>query len=125
MVRQCRACESRFVIDESDIAFYGRVAPQIGERKFQLPPPALCPSCRHRRRLAWRNERTLYRRNCALSGQSIVSQYNPTAPLKVCARAKWLEVDNTEFGREFDFSRPFFEQFAELFRDTYKANVIQ
>jgi Zn ribbon nucleic-acid-binding protein len=37
----------------------------------------LCPDCRQQRRLAWRNERKLYKRKCDATGKNIVSVYSP------------------------------------------------
>ncbi len=125
MKRTCRVSGSIFEVDKSDLAFYERISPRIGGETFALPPPTLCPDERQRRRLASRNERYLYRTRCAISGKSIVSAYSPDKDLKVCERPAWLELDNRQFGRDIDFSRPFFEQFAELQHDTYKAAVMQ
>ncbi len=55
----------------------------------------------------------------------MISCYSPDKPFTVYNRKDWLEVDNTEFGRDYDFSRPFFEQFFDLQKVTIKQNVIQ
>ena len=75
-----------------------------------------CPECRQHRRYAWRNERNLYRRNCDLCQKSTVTIYSPTKPHKVyCNECWWGDGwDPASYGRDFDFSRPFFEQFHEL-----------
>lgn len=124
-LKPCRVFGQQFEVAPEDLEFLARVSPVVGETQLQIPPPTLCPHERQRRRLSFRNERYLYRRTCAVSGKSIVSIYSPEKQLKVCDKPLWLELDNTQFGRDFDFSRPFFEQFAELAKETYKANVIQ
>ncbi|QQR83282.1 zinc-ribbon domain containing protein [Candidatus Peregrinibacteria bacterium] len=53
----CKNCQSPFQVTDSDRAFY---------QKMDVPEPTLCPKCRMQRRLAWRNERTLFGRTCSL-----------------------------------------------------------
>ncbi|MFA6251332.1 MAG: hypothetical protein WC603_01765 [Candidatus Paceibacterota bacterium] len=105
--RNCQNCKNDFVVEPDDFLFY---------EKIKVPPPTWCPECRQQRRYAWRNERTLYRRNCDLCGKSTVTIYSPNKPLKVyCLQCWWGDGwDPTIYGRDFDFSRPFFEQYKEL-----------
>ncbi len=108
--RQCQNCHNSFNIEPDDFAFY---------EKIKVPPPTWCFECRQQRRYAWRNERTLYRRNCDLCGKSMVTIYSADKPFKVyCLPCWWSDNwDPSQDGRDFDFTRPFFEQFAELQRD--------
>ncbi|MDP3975554.1 MAG: hypothetical protein Q8P95_01425, partial [bacterium] len=105
----CSQCQRDFEVTEWDIGFY---------KRMDVPIPALCPDCRQQRRLAWRNERALYHRSCDKTGKRIISFYQPCSPLIVYDKDVWWgdSWDGKEFGRDFDFSRPFFEQFSELFR---------
>ncbi len=105
--RICKNCQKDFQIEPEDFGFY---------EKVKVTPPTWCPDCRQIRRYAWRNERTLYRRNCDLCGKSTVTIYSPNKPHKVyCNECWWGDGwDPADSGRDFDFSRPFFEQFAEL-----------
>jgi len=116
MQQSCTHCGTPFKITKEDTAYLERVAPFIGDTKFAIPPPTHCPDCRQQRRLAWRNERFMYRRKCDFSGQDIVSMYPPDSPFKVYEQEIWWsdKWNALEYGREFDFSRPFFEQFREL-----------
>ena len=57
-----------FTITESDLAFYEKVGPNIGGKSYAFDPPLHCPDCRAKRRLTWRNERSLYSRKCDLTG---------------------------------------------------------
>ena len=84
--------------------------------RFQLPPMDFCPNCRRRRRLAFRNSTTLYMRTCDLTGRRVSSIYNPDKPFKVYYHKDWWAQERpmTDHGRDFDFDRPFFEQFLEL-----------
>lgn len=83
---------------------------------FELPPPGLSPRERLRRRLSHRNERRLYRRNCSHSGSPMISIYSPDKPFSVYKADVWWSDawDATSYGRDFNFSRPFFDQFFEL-----------
>lgn len=103
----CKNCNQPFNIEPDDSSFYERIA---------VPPPTWCPECRAMRRYAWRNDRNLYRRNCDLCGKSTVAMYSPNRPFKVYCQSCWWsdKWDASEFGRDYDFNRPFFEQFKDL-----------
>ncbi|MFA6534586.1 MAG: hypothetical protein WCT37_05485, partial [Patescibacteria group bacterium] len=103
----CKNCQTEFTIYPEDIKFY---------QKIGVPAPTFCPGCRAQRRLCWRNDRTLYKRKCAATGQEIISMYSPEAPVVVYEQKVWWGDgwDALDYGREFDFTRPFFSQFAEL-----------
>ncbi len=105
--KQCQSCKARFVIEDEDFAFY---------EKIKVPPPTFCPECRYQRRAANRNEWSFYKRSCSLCGQEMVSLYNPDYPGPVYCSSCWRSDrwDPLSYGRDFDFSRPFFEQFQEL-----------
>lgn len=98
-----------FPIRPDDIAFY---------EKIGVPRPALCPECRYIRRLLDRNEYNFYRRKCDATGESIISIYRSDAPFPVYKQDYWKSdvFDALSYGRDFDFSRPFFEQYEELRR---------
>ena len=78
--RICQNCEKEFTIDSEDFNFY---------EKMKVPPPTFCPECRMQRRFAYRNERTLYRRKCALTGKDLISCFAPDVPFKVIDRDLW------------------------------------
>ena len=69
-----------------------------------------------RRKLVYRNERTLYKDFCASCGKNIISMYEKGSGYTVyCAGCWWSDKwDATEYGRDYDFSKTFFEQFFEL-----------
>jgi uncharacterized protein YeaO (DUF488 family) len=121
----CHISGLHFEITTKDLEFYQEVGPVVCGTKFGIPAPTLSPRERLRKRLAWRNERNLYRTKCALSGKSIVSSYSPDKPYKIADLKLWYQFDNTQFARDFDFTRPFFDQFQELLLETYKPNVSQ
>lgn len=106
----CKNCGQTFIITDDDLKFY---------RRMNVPAPTLCPADRQRRRLSWRNERTLYKGICDLCGENIISLYSPNSESKVyCQDCWWSDKwDPYKYGREFDFSRPFFPQFQELLKE--------
>jgi len=118
MLKNCKQCQSKFEITDGDIKFYEKVSPVIGGKKFRIPPPTLCPMCRRQRRYVWRAELNLYKRKSDYSGKPIISFYPPEAECVVYSEQEWWrdDWDPLEHGRDFDFSRPFFEQFAELIK---------
>ena len=105
--RICQNCQQNFVIESDDFAFY---------EKIKVPAPTWCPGCRLIRRLAYRGERALYKDNCDKCGKNIVTIHAPDTPFTVYCSSCWWgdDWDATEYGKEYDFSRPFFEQLHEL-----------
>jgi len=81
-----------------------------------VPPPTFCPDCREQRRIAFRNERALYKRKCDLCGESVVSRVSPDKSYPMyCQKCWWSDKwDPLSYGRDYDFSKPFFQQFKEL-----------
>ena len=103
----CKQCNTGFEITDNDQKFY---------EQLKISEPTLCPDCRNQRRMSWRNEKTLYKRKCNLCNQDIISIYSPDKPFSVyCQECFWGDKwDPVEYGQEFDFNKPFFEQFEEL-----------
>lgn len=106
MNKICQNCQKSFEITQDDLEFY---------KKIDVSTPTLCPDCRYQRRLANRNEWNFFKRNCTLCGKGMVSIYNPEYPGPVyCQPCYWSDNwDTLDYGRDFDFSKPFFEQFKE------------
>jgi hypothetical protein len=103
----CQNCKNSFIIESDDFAFY---------EKIKVPPPTFCPKCRAVRRMNNTNERALYFRNCDLTGKKIMSMFPKDAPFPVFDTEAWYsdDWDPYQYGQEYDFSKPFFEQFLEL-----------
>ncbi|MBU0667492.1 zinc-ribbon domain containing protein [Patescibacteria group bacterium] len=116
MQKTCRQCAKQFKITREDLEHLDKVSPIIGGQKQQILPPTLCQDCRRQRRLAFRNEQYIYLRKCDLCKTDIITIYSPDKPLPVyCSKCWWGDDwDPLECGRNFDFSRPFFDQFKEL-----------
>lgn len=68
------------------------------------------------RRFSFRNYRNLFRRKDETSGKDIFGTFPQAAQVKVYDHDHWWSDawDAMEYGRDYDFSRPFFEQFREL-----------
>src|ERR1044072_2312694 len=115
--RTCQNCKQSFTIDAEDFDFY---------KKFGVPPPAMCPQCRAQRRLAFRNERAFYKRKCDKCGKDVVSMYSPNKPFTVWCYECWFadDWDPTQYGRAWDPSRPFLEQFEQVWRAVPKVALI-
>jgi len=109
--RTCQNCKNPFTVEPEDFVFYNRI---------KVPPPTWCPECRLIRRLVCRNERSLYRRQCQAPGhtETVISFIAPEKPYVIYDQKYWWSDawDATEYGQDYDFSRPFFGQFAELRR---------
>ncbi len=114
--KTCAVSGTEFPIYQSDLEFYDKISPTFNWVKYQIPVPTLCPEERERRRLAWRNERKLYRRTCDASKKQIISIYSPDKPYKVYDQKIWWSDtrDVLKYGKEFDFSKSLFEQFETL-----------
>ena len=114
--RICQNCKNDFIIESDDFSFY---------EKIKVPPPTFCPECRMVRRMTWRNERSLFKRVCDFSGKNIITMFHPQANVKVYDHDIWWsdKWDPFEYGIDYDFSRPFFEQYKELLSKVPLANV--
>ncbi len=96
-----------------------KLMPRIADVVLPLPEQQIAPEERALRRLAWRNERSLYHGTCSLSGKRMITMYAPDLDLRIAEHEAWWGDgwDPGSFGRPVDFRRPFFEQFDELFRE--------
>lgn len=109
--KNCQNCKKDFVIDERDALYY---------KKINVPHPTWCPQCRIERRLSTHNVWSVYWRNCAKCDKRTLSMYNKDIPISVFCNDCWWadDWDGTEYGVDYDPSRPFFEQVYELSRKT-------
>lgn len=105
--RVCQTCKKEFLIEPEDFSFY---------EKIRVPPPTWCPDCRMIRRFLFKNDRSLFRHKDEASGNDVFSSFPPQAAVKVYDRDYWYsdKWDPMDYGKDYDFSRSFFEQFREL-----------
>lgn len=104
--RSCQSCQQSFEIAPEDFAFYS---------KMDVPAPTFCPACRVQRRLSFQNEWRLFKKADA-NGKEVFSAWSPSAPVKIYEPDYWHSDawDPMQYGRDYDFSRPFFVQMKAL-----------
>lgn len=127
----CTTCANTFLVDDAELQFLDKLSPIFGGEKFSLPSPTECPNCRLVSRMINRNEQFLYNTKSAQSGDDIIALYSPDSPtsarFKIFTQEEWWQETNDPlaYGREYDFTRPFFEQYAELHFAVPKAALNQ
>lgn len=114
--KTCKHSGETFEISAEDLEFYDRISPVVGGTKIPVPPPQLSPSSRARRRFSHVNQLYVYSRKCSASGKQIFSMFPEEVPFPVYSNELWWSDswDALTYGRNFDKSRSFFEQFREL-----------
>ncbi|MBT3865290.1 hypothetical protein HOE67_02630 [Candidatus Peregrinibacteria bacterium] len=107
---KCTQCSEQFEQTKKEHEVY---------EKFGAKLPTTCPDCRHHRHLIFRNERSIFYNKSHVSGKTIVSMIPPTSPFKVIDQDEWWndKFDASVYGRDYDFNKPFFQQFKELQKD--------
>ncbi len=125
-MKDCKQCGHPFEVYDEDLKFYEKVSPIFNGKRELIPPPTFCPDCRQQRRIVTRNERVFYKRKCDFTGKQIVSIYPQDFPGKVYDSEVWYgdKWDPCDYGRDFDFGRPFFEQFLELAMEAPRVCLI-
>ena len=105
--KKCRITGEEFFVTDKDMMFY---------EKLGVPAPTLCPRELWRNLYAYRNEWALFNRSCTKTGTPILSQYRPDTIFPVYIHQLWWSDDwsGFDYGRDFDFSRPYFEQYKSL-----------
>ncbi len=117
-IKHCQSCKQGFTIESEDFDFY---------RKINVPPPTWCWQCRAMRRMSFRNMRYLYQRTCAATGKKIFTVLPPEAPMPPYEFNYWIsdKWNPMDYGKDYDFERPFFEQMKELFHAVPWAPIWQ
>ena len=107
--KNCQNCKKDFTVEPEDFNFY---------EKIKVPPPTWCSECRLIRRLLRRPERSFFKNKCDKCNDDIVTIFAPELGFKVFCSSCWWgdEWDAIDFGRDYDFSKSFFQQFNELQR---------
>ena len=94
---------------------------------MDVPYPTICNTCRMQRRLAFRNERYLYHNKCQLTGKQVITSLSRELGFKIYSIDAWWSDnwDALSYGREYDFSRGFFEQHYELKKEVPRLTLQQ
>lgn len=105
--KHCATCGVNFIILDWELDFYA---------KIDVPGPKLCPDCRQQKRAAQINQLKLFKRKCDATGKNMISNYIQSSSYRVYLQDYWFSdrFDAIEYGRDFDFNRPFFQQYHEL-----------
>jgi len=117
MHKSCKSCTTQFQIAPEDEKFYA---------KMKVPHPTHCPDCRLQRRLAWRNEKHLYRRTCDLCQNHFISIYDQDSPYTVyCPKCWWSDNwDPLSYSEDLNFDEPFFTQWNRLHKKTPHLGIV-
>jgi hypothetical protein len=117
MEKICRECKLNFILEEVDLSFYKKIGVCI---------PEICPKCRAKIRLNFRNEKNLYHNKCDLTGENVISIFSPSKKFKIYSYKTWFsdKWDATEYQMEYNPDKPFFEQLKELFWKVPKPALI-
>src|SRR3989344_3843991 len=113
----CKNCSKTFIVDQQDSAFY---------QHMEVPPPRYCPECRFQKRLMFRNERVLYKRNCDLCGKDMVTIHALEKKVIVYCPACWWsdKWDDGAFFLDYDPNKDIFEQMKELQKITPHMGLV-
>ncbi len=103
-----------------DIEKYNNLLNTMG-----VPKPKLTPEQRAQRRMGFANQRNLYWRKCAVTNKKILTNYPPESRVPIYDISYWYSDSWDMFatGRDFDFSKTFFEQFSELLKVAPRPNL--
>lgn len=114
---QCKQCGKNYEIEKLEKSYLDN---------HKLSTPKFCSDCRLQKITAWRKELPLYKRKCDLTGKVVVSLYPPESKYTVYAQDVWWsdKWDPFDYGRDFDFSRPFFDQFDEFLKKVPHMGLI-
>jgi CxxC-x17-CxxC domain-containing protein len=105
--KTCQNCKHDFIIEPEDFLFY---------EKIKVPPPTWCPECRMYRRMIFGNLNSFYKKECESCGELVIGLYPTNGDTRMYCNPCWWKDnwDGTEYGMDYDESRPFFEQLIEL-----------
>ncbi|MFC1810175.1 hypothetical protein ACFLZH_01625 [Patescibacteria group bacterium] len=114
--KKCRHCGVDIEVTDDDLKYLDKISPTFDGKKFQIPPSTLCANCGDQRRFSHINHINLFRRKCDGTGKDIITSYHPDSMYAVYEMHYWPTDawDPLKYGRDFDFTRSFFEQFHEL-----------
>ena len=124
--KTCAVSGQAFAIFQSDLDFYKKISPVFNGVKYAIPTPTLCPEQRQRRRLLFRNERALYKRKCDATGKNIIALYPPDSSYTVYDQSyrRSDARDPMDYGKPFDFSKSFMEQFIALHQSVPRLSLM-
>ena len=80
--------------------------------KYDIKEPNQPYEERHKKRLAWRNERNMYKRKCDLSGEEIIAIYPQNTPFPVYTPNAWYsdDWDPIQYGKDLQVKHEIFSE---------------
>ncbi len=114
--RVCQNCQKEFTIEPENFEFY---------EKIKVPAPTWCPECRGQRRMNFNNVSSLYKRKCDSCGENIIAVYPEEVEFPVyCPKCWWSDKwDASDYARDYDLNKPFFEQLRELKNEVPRVSL--
>ena len=105
--KNCIDCKKEFSIEDADKPFYDRLGMSL---------PVQCPLCRLRQLFAFWIFGRFRKTISALSGKTIITVFSESVPFQLYDRTEWVGDgwDPLMYGRVYDPSKPFFEQYQNL-----------
>lgn len=118
-IRNCRITGTPFALADAELELLHdipRLNPALGSAP--LPEPAVHPLEELRRVSSFGGLLHLYRGESVVSGALQLTRFDPALGFRISTSEEFAsgEVDNTSVGMDYDFQRPFFEQWATLLR---------
>jgi len=105
--KTCEHCKKEFLVSEGELSMYEKTGTEL---------PRLCFLCRVSLHFSiWQFAR--FRKTVSdLSGETLITQVSLNKRYPLCSFKEWHSDmwDGMDHGREYDSSRPFFEQIKEL-----------
>lgn len=116
ITQTCPITHQSFTISDSQLAFYESISPTFAGVRFPIPHPHISPTASEQQRMAFRNERSLYKRKCDATGKDMISMHHPDKPYTIYSPEVWWSDDWTwlDYGVDFDEGRSFTDQFYDL-----------
>lgn len=126
MKKICAISGKEFEITQEEKDFLNNIAPTFDGERFNIPLPNKSPEERARQRVSHRNEQFLFQNKNSFSGEPLLSIYRPDSEVKVCSREEWFSDvwDAIEFGRDFENTKSFFDQYHELQKEVPYASLV-
>jgi len=126
MKKICTISGKEFEISKKENDFLEKITPIFDGQKFPFPESTVSPNERIRNITAHRNEQYLYHAKSCFSKKPLISVYPENFSGKLCSREEWFSDiwDPMEFGKDFDFSRTFFENYADLQKEIPRAATV-
>lgn len=85
----CKQTGEEFAVTQKYLDLLSVISPVLDGKKYSIPVPQYHPDVSHQHHLAWRNERSLYRGKCDLTGKSCITNINPNSGYLTYYFKKW------------------------------------